>query len=229
MHYDAPGVQETGNEVHPVINERGHRPELLVATGNEGKLREYRELLKGIPWTLVSLPDRGIAERGFETGSSFEENAILKARGYARISGLPTLADDSGLEVEALGGQPGVYSARYGGCTTDEGRIELLLSKLRAVPWEGRAARFRCVIALVSGPTSEETAEVFGGECPGVICMAPRGASGFGYDPVFYLPDKGKTMAELTAHEKNRVSHRARAAEKVRPALEKLFEKVGLQ
>lgn len=203
-----------------------NRPELLVATSNGGKLREYLELLEGIPWRLVSLPDRGIAEKDFESGGTFEENARLKAAGYARLSGLPTLADDSGLEVEALGWRPGIYSARYGGRTTDLARIELLLSELRDVPWERRAARFRCVIGLDHGPLGNRAVELFNGECPGIISTSPRGSGGFGYDPVFHLPELGRTMAELTAGEKNGISHRARAAAKARPALEELFRKV---
>ena len=178
-----------------------------------------------MPWKLVSLGERGIAEAGLETGSSFEENATLKAQGYASMSRLTTLADDSGLVVDALGGRPGIYSARYGGRTTDQERIELLLSELQRVPWENRTARFRCVIAVNPGLKGGSDVTLCSGECPGIICLEPRGDNGFGYDPVFYLPDMGKTMAELTFDEKNRVSHRAGAAQRVRPSLEELFRR----
>lgn len=173
----------------------------------------------------MSLAERGVAEVDLETGSNFEENATLKAQGYASMSRLTTLADDSGLEVDALGGRPGVYSARYGGRTTDQGRIELLLSELQRVPWESRTARFRCVIAVNPGLKGGSDVILCSGECPGIICLEPRGSNGFGYDPVFYLPDLGKTMAELAFEEKNRVSHRARAARGVRPGLEELFRR----
>jgi len=162
-------------------------------------------------------------EADLEMGSSFGENATLKAQGYASMSRLTTLADDSGLEVDALGGRPGVYSARHGGRTTDQGRIELLLSELQRVPWEKRTAHFRCAIAVNPGLKGGNDVILYSGECPGIICLEPRGANGFGYDPVFYLPDLGKTMAELTFDEKNRVSHRAQAAQRVRPSLEELF------
>ena len=176
----------------------------------------------------MSLGERGIAEADLETGSSFEENATLKAQGYASMSGLTTLADDSGLIVDALGGRPGTYSARYGGRTTDQERIELLLSELQCVPWENRAARFRCVIAVNFDLKGGSDVTLCSGECPGIICLEPRGGNGFGYDQVFYLPGLGKTMAELTFEEKNRVSHRAVAAQGVRPRLEELFRrKIG--
>ncbi len=131
--------------------------QLLIATGNPGKMREYVELLRGIPFELVSLRDLGITHEVVETGATFEENAWLKASEYAAISGLLTLADDSGLEVDALSGDPGVRSARYGGdsCTNDQERVELLLQNLENVPWEERGARFRCVIAMVLPPEAK--------------------------------------------------------------------------
>lgn len=194
---------------------------LLIATNNRGKLAEYKSLLEGVPWELVSPAECGIAEGDFETGDTFEANARLKARGYARLSGLPTLADDSGLEVDALGGRPGVYSARYGGQTTDSGRIELLLRELRGVPRDKRSARFRCVIAI--DPATGDEVTLCEGECTGFICLEPRGEQGFGYDPVFCLPGVNRTMAELSFAEKNRISHRARAAARARPVLAKLY------
>lgn len=138
-----------------------------------------------------------------------EENAKIKAKGYASLSGLTTLAEDSGLEVEALGGEPGVLSSRYGGLTTDKGRISLLLKKMEGIPWEKRRARFRCVIALAF-PKGE--VEIFSGECFGFISFKPIGEGGFGYDPIFFVPEIGKTFAQLSIEEKNKVSHRGKAA-----------------
>jgi XTP/dITP diphosphohydrolase len=194
---------------------------LLVATRNPGKLREYEELLAGLPVELTYLESEGIAEDVEETGSSFAENAVLKARRYALISGLLTLADDSGLEVDALGGEPGVHSARYAGPgATDEDRYRLLLDKMRDVPEGERGARFRCVIAVAEPEGETYTVD---GVCEGVIAYSPEGEFGFGYDPVFYMPERGRTMAQLPPEEKNLVSHRARAAQAIRPVLEGLI------
>lgn len=190
--------------------------QLLIATHNRGKLKELSSLLGGVPFELVSLSDVGIDHDVDETGSSLEENATLKAETYAGLSGLPTLADDSGLEVEALGGEPGVRSARYAGDdATDQDRIELLLKNLAAhpPPW---TARFRCVVALAR---PNRPVELYSGDCPGMIISQPRGDNGFGYDPVFLIPQAGKTMAELTSDEKNRLSHRSAAARKAQVAL----------
>ncbi len=185
---------------------------LLLATNNQGKLNEYRSLLKGIPCDMVSLADEGITTEVEETGATFEENARLKATILAEESGLLTLADDSGLEVDALGGEPGVRSARYAGeGASDRERIDYLLSRLANVSWEDRAARFRCVIALAS-PGGET--EIRSGQCRGYITFEPKGENGFGYDPVFYLPEMDKTMAEIPEEVKNRISHRAEAAAK---------------
>ena len=165
------------------------------------------------------MAEQGITAEVDETGGSFEENARLKATVLARESGLLTLADDSGLEVDALGGEPGPLSARYAGeDATDEDRINYLLAKLKDVPEEKRTARFRCVIAIAA---PDGTVELCSGECRGFITTTPRGEYGFGYDPVFYLPELGKTMAELPPEEKNRISHRAKAAEKARVLLMK--------
>ncbi len=194
---------------------------LLVATHNKGKLREYKELLRDLPVRLVYLDEVGIHEDVPETGSTFEENAVQKATAYARLSGLVTLADDSGLEVDALGGRPGVHSARYAGPNAgDDDRIRKLLAELEGVPPEQRTARFRCVIAVASPEGDVITAQ---GTVEGVIADAPRGHHGFGYDPIFYLPDRGCTMAELPPEEKNRISHRARAAEAIKPRLMKFL------
>ena len=196
------------------------RPALLLATSNRGKLREYKSLLRGIPYRLVTLAGLGITTEVEEAGGSFEENARLKATTLAAASGLLSLADDSGLEVDALGGEPGPLSRRYAGeGASDAERIDYLLAKLNNVPEAERTARFRCVIAI-AGP--EGLAGLFSGECRGLIITTPRGKHGFGYDPIFYLPELGKTMAELTPEEKNRVSHRAAAARKARELLVKL-------
>ncbi len=190
---------------------------LLIATHNRGKLIEYRELFADMPLELVTLDDVGIRDDIDETGATFAENAQLKATTYARQSGLLTLADDSGLEVDALGGEPGVRSKRYAGDdATDAARVAFLLNKLRDVPREKRTARFRCGIVIASPEGELREME---GSCEGEIAYAPRGAGGFGYDPVFLFPERGLTMAELTMAEKNRISHRARATEKARQVL----------
>jgi XTP/dITP diphosphohydrolase len=192
---------------------------LLLATSNEGKAREYRALLSGVPYEIVTMTEQGFNLEVEETGASFEENARLKAAELAAESGLLSLADDSGLEVDALNGEPGVRSARYAGeNASDEDRYLFLLEKLKDVPDEKRTARFRCVIAIAP---PDNKIKLCSGECPGVITRKPRGNNGFGYDPVFYLPELGKTMAELSSEEKNRISHRARAAVKAREWLMK--------
>ena len=196
---------------------------LLIATRNPGKLKEYEQLLAGLPVTLTYLSGEGIAHEVEETGETFADNAIHKAEEYARISGLLTLADDSGLEVDALDGEPGVHSARYAGPrATDEDRYQVLLERMRDVPREERGARFRCVIAVAEPEGGVWTTE---GTCEGVIALAPKGEHGFGYDPVFYLPDQEKTMAQLAPEVKNRMSHRARAAQEIRPILERILRR----
>ena len=202
-------------------DERVDMVKLLVATNNPGKVREYRALLKGLPLTLTYPAQEGIDIEVKETGSTFAQNARLKATAYARVSGLLTLADDSGLEVDALGGEPGTRSARYAGpLASDEDRYRLLLSRLERVPWQQRTARFRCVIAVARPQGEVHTAQ---GACEGVIAFEPRGEHGFGYDPVFYVPEHGQTMAELEPEVKNRISHRARAAEGARRILQELL------
>lgn len=193
------------------------KPKLLLATNNKGKIREYNSLFRGIPFEIVTPAELGVTISVEEAGVSFEENATLKAVTLAKQSGLLSLSDDSGLEVDALDGEPGPLSARYAGeNATDADRIDFLLSRLKDIPEKERTARFRCVIAI-SEPGGK--VELFSGECRGVITAAPKGNRGFGYDPIFFIPKLGKTMAELTLEEKNRVSHRARAAEKARAAL----------
>jgi XTP/dITP diphosphohydrolase len=196
-------------------------PKLLLATNNEGKVREYKSMLRDLPFALVSLAELGIKTEVDEIGGSLEENARLKAVAFARESQLLTLADDSGLEVDALGGEPGRLSARYAGeGASDRDRVNYLLSRLKDVPEEKRSARFRCVIAIA---TPDGKVELCSGECRGFITTAPRGNFGFGYDPIFYLPGLGKTMAELTLEEKNRVSHRGRAAREASKLLRRKY------
>ncbi|MFH0847870.1 MAG: XTP/dITP diphosphatase [Chloroflexota bacterium] len=192
---------------------------LLLATNNRGKVREYRSLLDDLPLQLVTPAEAGITTVVDEVGESLEENARLKAVALAAESGLLALADDSGLEVDALGGEPGPLSARYAGKgASDRDRVSYLLSRLEGVPWEKRTARFRCVIALAI-PGGE--VGVCSGECHGLITFEPRGEEGFGYDPIFYFPELGKTMAELPLETKNQVSHRGHAARKVRQVFQR--------
>ncbi len=192
---------------------------LLLATNNQGKVREYRSLLKNIPLKLVTLTEQGITTVVDEVGESLEENARLKATVLAAESQLLALAEDSGLEVDALGGAPGRLSARYAGNNaSDKDRVSYLLSRMQDVPWHKRSARFRCVIAVAT-PGGE--VEFCSGECQGFIAFEPKGEQGFGYDPVFYLPELAKTMAELPLQIKNKVSHRGQAARKVYQILKK--------
>ena len=190
---------------------------LLLATNNKAKVREYRSLLKDLAAELVLPAELGIDADVDEVGGSLEENARLKATVLAARSQLLALADDSGLEVDALGGEPGPLSARYAGeGASDRDRIDYLLAKLEGVPGEKRSARFRCVIAIA---TPEGEVDFCSGECPGFITLQPKGEEGFGYDPVFYLPELDKTMAELTMAEKNEISHRGKAAREAKQLL----------
>jgi len=195
---------------------------LLLGTNNQAKVREFNSLLADLPVGLTTLAEQGIRVVVNEVGESLEENARLKATLLAAESRLITLADDSGLEVDALGGEPGRLSARYAGeNASDRERVDYLLARLKEVPWEKRTARFRCVLALA---TPDDKVEFCSGECPGLITFTPRGDYGFGYDPVFYLPGLDKTMAELPLARKNQVSHRGQAARQVYRALERLRE-----
>lgn len=185
---------------------------LMVATGNRGKLAEFRDALSQLDLTLLSLEDAGIEALPVETGASYEENALLKAAFVALRTGLPALADDSGLEVDALGGAPGVYSARYGGEGLSDGeRMAHLLAELRAVPQAGRRAAFRCVVVLA---TPGGAIASFDGVTHGELTAGPRGEGGFGYDPIFRSDELGKTFAEASLAEKRRVSHRGKALAK---------------
>jgi len=195
-------------------------PELLLATSNPGKIREYHFLLDGLGYQVTTLTEEGIAKIVTESGSNYEQNARLKAITYAKLSQLTALADDSGLEVDALNGEPGVKSARFAGeAATDADKVSFLLAKLNGVPWEKRTAHFKCVIAIAS-PGGR--AEICYGECHGMIAFEAKGENGFGYDPIFFLPEIGKTMAELNLETKNQISHRARASQKARQVLQQL-------
>ena len=190
---------------------------LLVATHNRGKVAEFAEMLADLDLAWVGLDDVGIRQDVAETGLPFQENAELKALAYAAQTGLLTLADDSGLEVDALDGQPGVYTARYGGAgLSHQQRYELLLRNLAGVPETARTARFRCVIALAR---PEEVVGTAVGVCEGRIAFAPAGSGGFGYDPVFFLPDRNLTMAQLPSAVKHQISHRGRAMQAILPLL----------
>lgn len=193
------------------------RAALVVATGNAGKLREIRALLGDLPLELRSLREFPGVELPPE-GDDYLENALQKARSAAQQTGLPCLADDSGLEVDGLGGAPGPGSARYGGPHLDDaGRVEHLLRELRGCSGAARCARFVCVAAVALPDGEAQSAR---GECAGRILDAPRGSGGFGYDPVFWSSEAGAGMAELSAARKNELSHRARALRGLRPFLE---------
>jgi len=191
---------------------------LLLATSNPHKLEEFRVIFADLPLRLFSLSDLQLDIEVDETGITFAENAELKARTYAQASGMLTLADDSGLEIDALTGAPGIQSARYLGRETSyEERCRRILQQLKGLPIEQRTARFRCAIALADPSGNTRIVE---GIIEGVIADSPRGKNGFGYDPIFYLPELGKTFAELAPEHKNRISHRARAAQAARELLE---------
>ena len=196
---------------------------LLVATHNKGKLSELESLLADLNLTLLTPDSLRINLEVMENGTTYEENASLKARAYARISGLVTLADDSGLEVEALGGLPGIRSARFSTLpnATDADRRSYLLSLLRDYPrpW---TAHFHCTVAIASPGGEIYYAQ---GDCPGEVIPHERGTNGFGYDPIFLLNEIGLTMAELSMEEKNHLSHRARAVKAAQPILLKIFHR----
>ncbi|MGA3058643.1 MAG: non-canonical purine NTP pyrophosphatase [Candidatus Limnocylindrales bacterium] len=205
----------------------GGRDRLLVATRSAHKLRELRELLGPLQAELLDLDDLGIAEQPTEDGDTFEANAAKKARFYAALSGLPSLADDSGLEVDTLDGGPGVRTRRYAGeLATDEENNVKLLGALAGLEPARREARYRCVLALAlpeaGGPRGGMRVRLAHGTCEGRIATAPRGSGGFGYDPIFepaVEPPGGRTLGEWTAEAKNRISHRGRAARRMRAIL----------
>jgi XTP/dITP diphosphohydrolase len=194
----------------------------VLASNNPKKLREMREILSELGVEVISQSEAGINIEVEETGDTFEENAMLKAEAVMEASGLPAIADDSGLMVDALGGAPGIHSARYGGedCKNDAERIEFLLRNMGDT--ENRRASFVSSIACAFPDGSRLTAR---GKCEGLILKQPRGSGGFGYDPVFYLPEFKMTMAEMTAEEKNKISHRSNALRDFKIKLEKIYSK----
>ena len=182
---------------------------IVFATTNEGKVKEIKEILKDFPIEVVSMKEMGITADIEENGATFEENSLIKARALAKLTGLPALADDSGLEVDYLNGEPGIYSARYLGRDTDyDYKNNYIINKLSDAQDKERSARFVCVISLVL-PDGREFVER--GVVEGLIGYEQRGENGFGYDPIFYLPEYGKTSAELSPDEKNKISHRGKA------------------
>ncbi|HMB44069.1 MAG TPA: RdgB/HAM1 family non-canonical purine NTP pyrophosphatase [Luteimonas sp.] len=193
--------------------------QLVLASGNPGKVDELRELLRDAAFELRAQSHYGVVDVE-ETATTFVENALLKARHAARETGLPAMADDSGLCVDALGGEPGLYSARYGGVQGDAGRnIARLLDAMHGVPVSDRAARFYCVIVVLRSPDDPQPL-IAEGEWQGRILEAPRGAGGFGYDPVFFDPAHDCSAAELDPSLKNRISHRGRALAALKPRLD---------
>ena len=194
---------------------------LVLATRNRDKVREIKRALEDLDIEILSLLDFPEMPEIVEDGKTFEENALKKARAVAQFTGLPALADDSGLEVDYLGGAPGVFSSRFAGekATYEDNNLKLL-ELLRGVPLEKRRARFRCVLALVDG----ESTQVVEGRCEGFITEEPRGEGGFGYDPIFYSPELGKTFAEVGSDLKNKVSHRGRALRKMKEVLKTIPE-----
>jgi XTP/dITP diphosphohydrolase len=197
-----------GREVSQPMGER----RLLLATANQHKIEEFRAILANVPCKLVSPQDLGIDVRIQETGSTFVENAVLKAIAYAEASGLPVLADDSGLEIDALNGEPGIYSSRWAGEDVSyPERFRILFERLTGLPEASRTARYRCAIAIAR-PAPCGLYNVAEGILEGRIALTPAGDQGFGYDPIFLVPDLNRTVAQITADEKHRISHRGRAA-----------------
>ncbi|MCL1949779.1 MAG: XTP/dITP diphosphatase [Turicibacter sp.] len=194
--------------------------EIMIATKNPGKVKEFEHIFKPFGVTVKSLFDFPEVEDIEETGTTFEENALLKARSIAQSQNIVVLADDSGLEVDALSGRPGVYSARYAGPGRDDAaNIEKVLKELEGIPNQNRGARFVCCLAMAM-PTGEEY--VVRGTCPGIIATSCTGDEGFGYDPIFYLPELGKTMAQIPKSQKNVLSHRANAFVQLQEILQQL-------
>lgn len=199
---------------------------ILIATTNPGKREEFISLLVDLPVRLVFPMDLGIDLKVDETGSTYSDNAILKAKEYCQAANMITIADDSGLEVDALEGAPGIYSARYSKSpgATDAIRRAFLLENLKVHPRPWRAA-FHAVVAIALPPSTRAAdilIEVFQGICPGEIVPEERGTNGFGYDPIFYIPEQQRTMAELSMDQKNKISHRALALQASLPALRKI-------
>ncbi len=180
---------------------------LVIATKNMGKIKEFKELLEGYDYQVLSLDEAGIDVEVEENGQTFEENSLIKARAIHELVGGMVIADDSGIEIDFLNRAPGIYSARFLGEVSDVCRYEGVLALLEGIPEEFRSARFRCVACLVT----EGEALTFHGTVEGRIAMEPKGENGFGYDPIFYVPEMGMTVAEMDSDNKNRISHRGRA------------------
>lgn len=192
----------------------------MIATRNKGKIREIREALNGLGLRIYALSDFPDVPEIEEDGKNFTENALKKARFYSNYFGMLTIADDSGLEVDSLKGLPGIYSARYAGeGASSQVNNQKLLGELQGIPISKRGARFKCILALVSPDGKEAIAE---GSCKGSIGLREKGKRGFGYDPLFILPTDGKTMAELSLKEKNKISHRGKALRKLRKIIKTL-------
>ena len=190
---------------------------IVLASANAGKVREFQALFDGSDFEIIAASGLGGALEVAETGQSYCENALLKARSYATAFGLPALADDSGLEVNALGGAPGIHSARYGGPALDDrGRAALVIEQLEQMAGAPRSARFQCALVLY---TPDGRTWYGDGRCAGRIAVEPRGHGGFGYDPIFLLPELGRTMAELSEAGKNQISHRSRALTALQAAI----------
>ena len=194
---------------------------VILASQNQHKLVELSNILSKLGFEIALESEYGLHVEVEETGTTFEENSLLKAEAVMKASGLPVLADDSGLMVDALDGAPGVYSARYGHKSSDQERTAYLLENMKDVPEGKRGAKFVCVITCLWPDGRKIVAR---GECPGVIAKAPHGENGFGYDPVFYLPERGMTYAELPSEEKNAISHRARALQNFCAQYQKMQE-----
>lgn len=195
------------------------RSRLIVATKNKGKLKEFAELLAHLPYDIVSMADAGIKDDIEENGTTFEENALIKAKSVWKLTGETVIADDSGLEVDFLNGAPGVYSARYAGeGATDNDKNRKLLHALEGVSADNRTARFVCVIAVVFPDSGSFTVR---GTCEGYIATEPAGNNGFGYDPLLYVPEIGLTVAQMESGLKNSISHRGNAIRKMVELLEK--------
>jgi len=195
--------------------------QVIIATKNKGKVNEFEALFASLDVEILTLLDMDDAPDVEETGTSFEENATIKAEAISKMSGKIVIADDSGLVIDELDGRPGIFSARYAGENkNDEANIDKVLLEMKEVPEEKRTARFFCALAI-SGPNMKTA--VVTGKCEGKILNERRGTNGFGYDPIFYVIEAGKSMADLSSDEKNKISHRASAMNNMKPVIEELF------